>query len=197
MAGPGQQALLARQACTHSSSPRAIPSANSSVAPARSLSPSPVLAARSKSRKLPTLIRRRASARRDRHLRFVCVSEIYRKARTQPRPLRRGASRTIWPGSLRAYKPSPCADSAQCAPKDLNWSPSGLVYAQCGRGSALSDCSPSASSDTSAVASSTIGAAAIIRASRAASSASVMSLSRFLILLPCLFDYRALQKPTW
>jgi hypothetical protein len=38
-----------------------------------------------------------------------------------------------------------------------------------------------ASSDTSAVAASTIGAAVIIRASRAASSASVMSLSRFVI----------------
>jgi putative tryptophan/tyrosine transport system substrate-binding protein len=35
---PGQQGLLARQACTRSSSPRATPSANSSVAPARSLS---------------------------------------------------------------------------------------------------------------------------------------------------------------
>lgn len=72
---PGQQALLARQACTHCSSPRAIPSANSSVAPARSLSPSPVLVARSKSRQLPSLIRRRASAGRDRHWRFVCVNE--------------------------------------------------------------------------------------------------------------------------
>ena len=50
---PGQQGLLARQACMHSSSPRAIPSANFSVARARSLSPSPVLAARSKSRQLP------------------------------------------------------------------------------------------------------------------------------------------------
>ena len=80
---PGQQGLLERQACMHSSSPRAIRSANSSVAPARSLSPSPVLAAKSKSRQLPNLIRRRASAGRDRRLRFVCVSEIYRKAQAE------------------------------------------------------------------------------------------------------------------
>jgi hypothetical protein len=37
-APPVQQPLLARQDCTHSASPDAIPSANSSVAPARSLS---------------------------------------------------------------------------------------------------------------------------------------------------------------
>ena len=52
-AASAQRARRVRPGHTHSSSPRAIPSANSSVAPARSLSPSPVLAARSKSRQLP------------------------------------------------------------------------------------------------------------------------------------------------
>ena len=51
---------------------------------------------------------------------------------------------------------------------------------QAGASGGESSTSP-ASSDTSAVASSTIGAAAIIRCSRAASSASVISLSRFVI----------------
>ena len=58
--------------------------------PRREAAPSPVLAARSKSRKLPSLIRRRASARPDRHLRFVCVSKSTARHALQPRPLRRG-----------------------------------------------------------------------------------------------------------